>query len=199
MLSGMTDVRLATQADVPRVSEALGRAFWDDPVMRFLIPSSDTGLRSLMKLETKSALKHTTAYMTGDGSAAALWKPPGKWRTSMGELLSMAPLTIAALRARLLLGLSVLSAVEKKHPADPPHWYLAVLGTEPDAQGKGYGSAVLQPVLQQCDSKGEPAYLESSKEKNIPFYERHGFRVTEEIALPKGGPPVWGMWRDPQV
>jgi GNAT superfamily N-acetyltransferase len=195
----VTDVRKATAADVPRVSEALGRAFWDDPVMRFLIPRSDANLQTLMKLETKSALKHDHAYMSADGTAAALWKPPGRWRTSMGELLSMAPLTIGALRGRLLLGLSVLTAVEKKHPNDPPHWYLAVLGTEPDAQGKGLGSAVLQPVLSECDAKGEPAYLESSKERNIPFYERHGFKVTEEIGLPKGGPPVWGMWRDPQV
>jgi GNAT superfamily N-acetyltransferase len=195
----VTDVRKATATDVPRVSEALGRAFWDDPVMRFLIPKSDASLQTLMKLETKSALKHATAYMTADGSAAALWKPPGKWRTSMAELLSMAPLTIGALRGRILLGLSVLNAVEKKHPDDPPHWYLAVLGTEPDAQGKGHGSAVLEPVLRECDAKAEPAYLESSKERNIPFYERHGFAVTEEIHLPKGGPPVWGMWRDPQV
>lgn len=195
----MTDVRKATAADVPRVSEALGRAFWDDPVMRFLIPRSDANLQTLMKLETKSALKHGHAYMSGDGAAAALWKPPGKWRTPMSELLSMAPLTIGALRGRLLIGLSVLTAVEKKHPNDPPHWYLAVLGTEPDGQGKGLGSAVLQPVLTECDAKGEPAYLESSKERNIPFYERHGFKVTEEISLPKGGPPVWGMWRDPQV
>jgi GNAT superfamily N-acetyltransferase len=195
----VTDVRKATPADVPRVSEALGRAFWDDPVMRFLIPRSDANLQTLMKLEAKSALKHDHAYMSADGAAAALWKPPGRWRTSMGELLSMAPLTIGALRGRLLLGLSVLSTIEKKHPNDPPHWYLAVLGTEPDAQGKGLGSAVLQPVLSQCDANGEPAYLESSKERNIPFYERHGFKVTEEIGLPKGGPPVWGMWRDPQV
>ena len=195
----MTDVRKATTADLPRMAEALGRAFWDDPVMRFLIPTGDTPLRQLMKLESKSALKQDTAYTTADGGSVALWKPPGKWRTSMGELLSMAPLTISALRRRLLLGLSVLSAVEKKHPNDPPHWYLAVLGTEPASQGKGNGSAVLQPVLQRCDAEGEPAYLESSKEKNIPFYERHGFRVTEEIALPKGGPPIWGMWRDPQT
>src|SRR3954453_20966937 len=124
----VTDVRKVTASDLPRVSEALGRAFWDDPVMRFLIPTGDSQLKSLMKMEAKSALKQDTAYMTADGGSAAVWKPPGKWRTSMAELLSMAPLTIAALRRRILLGLTVLTAVEKRHPNDPPHWYLAVLG-----------------------------------------------------------------------
>ena len=30
------------------------------------------------------------------------------------------------------------------------------------------------------------------------FYERHGFRVTGELSIPRGGPTLWLMWRDPQ-
>jgi ribosomal protein S18 acetylase RimI-like enzyme len=196
----VTDVRQATAADIPRLGDALGKAFWDDPVMRFLIPPDrpDSRLEGLMRWEAKSSLEHQTAWMTEDGAAAALWKPPGKWKTTYGELIVQMPTVIGFLRGRTIVGLSVLGAVEKKHPANPPHWYLAVLGTEPDGQGKGKGSAVLQPVLERCDRDGEPAYLESSKESNIPFYERHGFTVTEEVKLGKKGPSVWGMWRDPR-
>jgi hypothetical protein len=32
----------------------------------------------------------------------------------------------------------------------------------------------------------------------VPFYERHGFRVTGEVSIPRGGPTLWLMWRDPQ-
>ena len=86
--------------------------------------------------------------------------------------------------------------MEKKHPREP-HWYLAVLGTDPQHQGKGHGSAVLEPVLDRCDLEGVPAYLESSKEANVPFYERHGFQVTDTHDFPKG-PRIWLMWRDPR-
>jgi hypothetical protein len=42
-----------------------------------------------------------------------------------------------------------------------------------------------------------PAYLETGTERNVSFYVRHGFRVTEELTLPKG-PPMWLMWREPR-
>ena len=69
------------------------------------------------------------------------------------------------------------------HPKDR-HWYLQMLGTQSERQGHGVGSAILTPVLERCDREGERVYLESTKERNIPFYTRHGFQVTEEITCP---------------
>jgi ribosomal protein S18 acetylase RimI-like enzyme len=198
----VTDVRKATRADLDAISASLAKAFWDDPVMLHILPQSDRGqakkLEGLMRIEAISGLRHESVWTTEDRQATAIWKPPNKWKVGGMELLRQAPSTIAILRSRLPTALSVLNIIEKKHPVEPPHWHLAVLGTEPDGQGKGKGSSVLQPVLEQCDRAGEGAYLESSKERNVPFYERHGFRVTERIDLPKGGPSLWLMWRDPQ-
>ena len=56
----------------------------------------------------------------------------------------------------------------------------------------------LKGVLGLCDRDGVPASLESSKERNVPFYRQHGFEVTKELRLPKGGRSLWLMWRDPQ-
>ncbi|MDP9345553.1 MAG: GNAT family N-acetyltransferase, partial [Actinomycetota bacterium] len=46
--------------------------------------------------------------------------------------------------------------------------------------------------------QGLPAYLEASSPRNRALYERHGFSVTEELKLPRNGPPLWLMWRDPR-
>jgi ribosomal protein S18 acetylase RimI-like enzyme len=86
--------------------------------------------------------------------------------------------------------------MEARHPHDPPHWYLFILGTEPAAQGRGLGSALLAQVLAGVDAEGGSAYLESSSEPNLALYGRHGFEVTSEVVIP-GGPRIWPMWPQP--
>jgi ribosomal protein S18 acetylase RimI-like enzyme len=86
--------------------------------------------------------------------------------------------------------------MKRHHPSDD-HWYLAMLGTEPAQQGRGVGSAVLEPVLERADLDGVGAYLESSNPVNLAFYERHSFRPTGTLD-PGGCPPLTTMWRDPQ-
>ncbi len=53
----------------------------------------------------------------------------------------------------------------------------------------------MRAVLHEVDAEGLPAYLESSKESNLSFYNQHGFEVTGEIHTPRGGPTLWLMWR----
>jgi ribosomal protein S18 acetylase RimI-like enzyme len=76
--------------------------------------------------------------------------------------------------------------------AAPDQWRSS---PDPAAQGRGLGTAVLAPVLEECDRDGVGAYLESSKESNVAYYARFGFRITEELRLPRG-PRLWLMWRD---
>jgi len=83
-----------------------------------------------------------------------------------------------------------------EHHLHQPHYYLAALGTDPVFQGQGIGSALMQPVLDRCDKERLPAYLESSKQANIPFYNKHGFEVIEELQIPDG-PRLWPMIRQP--
>jgi GNAT superfamily N-acetyltransferase len=194
-------VRKAELTDSGPLATALARAFYDDPVMTWLIPNDARRVKrltTLFDLELRYVhLPHEETYTTAELSAGALWGPPDKWRTPPVSVLRTLPRLGLALGVRLPASLRFISTIEKVHPRQP-HWYLAVLGTEPASQGKGVGSALLAPILQRCDRDGTPAYLESSKESNISFYRRHGFEVTSTIDLPRGGPRVWPMWREPR-
>lgn len=195
------EVRPATTDDLPALSRTLARAFADDPVMTFLLPPQGRRrierLGQFMALGSKGAVAGGTAYTTAERSGGAIWQPPGHREPPRRAMLTQLPALVSALGRRTPVGAAVFSALQETHPKEP-HWYLQILGTEPAEQGRGIGAALMAPVLERCDEEGVPAYLESSKERNVPYYERHGFTVTGELDLPKGGPRLWLMWRDPQ-
>src|SRR5581483_7264621 len=87
-----------------------------------------------------------------------------------------------------------LDQLRTRHPAEP-HFYLSLLATHPADQGKGLGVAMVAPVLERCDATGTVAFLESSNIRNVPFYERLGFRVVDEVTMPDG-PVIRPMRRE---
>ena len=130
------------------------------------------------------------------GRAAAVWlPPPGTGQESRWRRLWLLPPLVRFLGLRTPSVLSGLNRMEERHPHDPPYWYLFILGTEQPAQGQGLGSALLSHMLARIDADGMPAYLESSNERNIALYGRHGFEVTAELVIPSG-PRIWLMWRE---
>lgn len=197
-------VRTAGDADAAEIAAVLGRAFDDDPVWRWLLPDDASRVRRMTALFgvmlRQVHLRHGATEATGRNGgteAAALWDPPGHWHIPLRRQAAQGVPLVRILGTRTPATLRALGAIEKHHPKEP-HWYLAVLGTDPPAQGNGLGAALLRSRLDRCDAEGLPSYLESSKEQNVPYYERFGFRVTRELTLPgKGCPPVWLMWREP--
>ncbi|HUO47830.1 MAG TPA: GNAT family N-acetyltransferase [Acidimicrobiales bacterium] len=195
------EVRLASTSERTAIAESLAAAFFDDPVMSWILADPGQRPRRLAGmfgvLLKGHYLPQETVWTTPGIDGAALWGPPGHAIVPTSAVLRNALSLLRALGVHSARALRALTHVEHLHPKEP-HWYLGVLGTRPERQGTGIGSALLAPVLRRCDVEGLPAYLESSKESNLAFYGRHGFEVTGEIPLPGGGPTVWPMWRDPR-
>jgi GNAT superfamily N-acetyltransferase len=194
------EVRQATDDDIRPLAAALARAFHDDPAMIWLFGErANPRLRHLVRWFRSEARRHVRqgeVLVASSHEGASCWDPPGHWSVSWAQLLRAAPLITTTIGPRIPRALKGLELIERAHPRDA-HWYLAVLGTDPPHQGKGVGAALVEPVLARCDAEGLGAYLESSKEQNVPYYQRFGFAVTGQIDLPDG-PPLWPMWRDPQ-
>jgi GNAT superfamily N-acetyltransferase len=194
-------VRKATSDDVPVMAEMLSRAFQDDPVKVDLLPDPARRAAQGPRLfETFAGfhLPHGEVYVTDALEGAALWDPPGHWRVPARRIATSLPRAVAIFGRRLVRNLGVLRDIERAHPREP-HYYLAVLGTDPQHQGRGIATALMAPVLEQADREGAGAYLESSKQSNLAFYARFGFVVTGEYVFRGGGATVWFMWRDPRA
>ncbi|MGD0254402.1 MAG: N-acetyltransferase [Acidimicrobiales bacterium] len=195
------EIRRAGVADVAKLVEVLARAFDDDPMPSFLFRGEKRrrrGLRRFFFVQLRHMyLSDGEVWTTTDTAGAALWAPPNKPRSGLRDLVHFVPLLadLAGLGRRAGDAMHLLQLVDLARPREA-HWYLATLGTDPDRQGQGVGSALLRKVLERADLEGLPAYLESSKERNLAFYGRHGFEVTGEIHTPGGGPTLWLMWRE---
>lgn len=200
---GVPATRRATAADADALVEVLGRAFDDDPVTCFLFPSDGRrgrALRRFFRIQLRHIyLSHGEVWTTADLRGAALWGTPETGRPGPRELWHLAPMLpdLLALGRSFPDAARLLATVDRWRPRQA-HWYLATLGTDPPRQGTGVGSALLARVLVRLDEAGLPAYLESSKERNVPFYARHGFEVVRELQVPRGGPRLWTMWRTPR-
>jgi ribosomal protein S18 acetylase RimI-like enzyme len=197
----VSGARHAKDQEIKPVADALALAFDDDPVMEWLFGRHRerrlARLRRFFSHEAKRHRKHGQVLTTEAIEGGAFWDSPGHWRESWGEVIRSFPALGSAVGPRLPRALRGLSMIERAHPHEP-HWYLAVLGTDPAAQGRGVGGSLMQPVLDRCDEQGLGAYLESSKETNLAYYARFGFEVTGELTLPNG-PPIWPMWRQPRA
>jgi GNAT superfamily N-acetyltransferase len=192
------DVRRAERSELRTLASTLAQAFDDDPLTTWLFPDDAARRRKLpafFRALLRASLPLGAVYTAGDGCSVAMWNPPGTFPMGWYADAKLGWTTARLAGARILTCARGLLYFEHHHPKEP-HWYLQMLGTHPQWQGKGAGSAVLVPILERCDRTGERVYLESSKERNIPFYERHGFEVSDELYVPHG-PVVWAMWREP--
>jgi GNAT superfamily N-acetyltransferase len=203
MAEAGSEVRAVTPAEVSGLGAVLSRAFLDDPGFAWAVPDRAArerhGPRYFELLMRHVYLPKGETYTTTGGPAVALWAPPDRWKVPVPTQARFMPLMLRACRARLPRTLQMLSMMETEHARHPePHYYLAYVGTDPSAQGRGLGSALLTHVLAQCDAEGVGAYLEASSPANRALYHRHGFEALDERHWPGGGPPWWPMWRKPR-
>ena len=181
------------------IGKIIADGFADDPVNLWTFNGTGAMRPMFTTMAKHLYLPHGFGHKTSNAKAGTLWLPP-----SVSKGFGLAPsIKMAAIMARhggpkaIQNTLKLDSFLKRKQPKEP-HYYLFAISVHPEMQGQGLGSKLMRPALDQVDTAGLPAYLESSKESNIGFYQNHGFRVIEKVVPAQGCPPLWLMWRDAQ-
>jgi len=192
-------VRDASPDDLELVARICAEGFADDPLMQWILPDPATRVDGLLVAFTGLVRSYfapnSVVHVVAD-SCVTLWREPAYEApppTDDEDGSAFPPDVQERLR--------ILSEVmEMGHPHDRPHWYLNVIATLPDRQGRGLGAQALRPILERCDADGVPAYLESSNPRNMTLYRRHGF---DDLGFPTldlpDGPSLYPMWREPKT
>lgn len=192
-------------SDVNAAGDLLARAFFDDPVVAWMLPDETKRTRALpwvMRLATRYGFRYGTVDITsGNLDGVGLWLPPESPRIDTLRIIRtgilLAPLKFGLAAFGRYMKWSNFSEHLHKRDMPPRHWYLPLIGVDPPQQGHGTGGKLMQPALARADSDRLPCYLENTKERNLPFYGSHGFEVVHEIDVPDGGPTIWTMKREP--
>jgi len=189
-------VRSADASERAAIVDVITLAFATDPLLRWTLPSATAYLaacRDFIDAFGCNGLPHGTAFVIDDLSGAALWLQPGVEpdRARLGEVMGplISPLAVADFVA-------VAEQMGTYHPHEP-HWYLPLIGVDPARHGRGLGAALMRHAVERFDREGALAYLESSNQRNVSLYERHGFQALATIQV-GASPVVTPMLRRPR-
>ena len=191
------DIKVATDKDKAAINDLIVLAFSADPAARWLFPDPSKYLtdgRDFLSAFATKAFEHDAAYRIDGYRGAACWLPPGI-APDEDEIVSVVQRSVSPQTQEEVSG--ILEQMDAYHPSDLLCWYLPVMGVDPICQGNGLGSLLMQHVLTRLDDEEMTAYLESSNPSNIPFYERHGFKVMGEIQV-GSSPKFRPMLRSPR-
>jgi ribosomal protein S18 acetylase RimI-like enzyme len=189
-------------AQTGQAAELLARAFHNDPLYMLVIPEADKRAEVLSWLFDRvvhySLLYgevHTTRMLEG----VACWLPPGQTELTIGRVvrsgLYATPLKMGLAAYRRFDTYMGYAGKLHKRYAPESHWYLWAVGVNPPSQGRGIGGRLMEAVLVRASADGTACYLETGVERNIRFYEKHGFEVVGEGRVPGQGVQVWAMLR----
>jgi ribosomal protein S18 acetylase RimI-like enzyme len=181
----------ATRAQEAQVIGVITMAFSTDPVARFAIPDPAQYLATMpqsIRAFGGRALDNGSAWCIEGFWGAALWLPPG----ATPDPLTME--TVPESRRQMLR--EAFEQMGASHPVEP-HWYLPLIGIDPSRQNRGLGSLLMEHANAVFDRSGALAYLESSNQRNVPFYQRHGYELLRTIQV-GDCPPISPMLRRPR-
>jgi ribosomal protein S18 acetylase RimI-like enzyme len=184
----------------------LARAFQLDPPMVYTVPDAAERARLLPSF-MKTFVTYTSMFgepltTAEKPESVALWLPLDDLSDTPERDhqagIDQIPVIFGAEAFRRMMHIAKISERFHLQTAPGKHLYLQFLGVEPARQGQGLGSALIRAMLQRADAERVPCYLDTFQPRNVPLYQKHGFKITIEEVEPNSGVRGWGFIREPR-
>jgi hypothetical protein len=201
-----TDLIRVEKKDLSKAAETISYAFMEDPLSIFFFPDESTRYQNLLiyfHVRINYGIRFGEVYATSNNFEGVVsWIPDKKshitfWR---GMITGGMKLYTKFGRSKVTRMFEVgdYTTHFRESVAKLPYIQLSPIGVHPEEQGKGFGSKLIEPMMNKLDMKNYNCYLETQEESNIGFYQRFNFKVVKEGKIPGTDLQHWVMMREPK-
>jgi ribosomal protein S18 acetylase RimI-like enzyme len=180
------DMKRADLNQKSLVTDILSKAFDDNKSVNYVVNQNGNRqkrIRGLMEYSYNVCAAFGDVWISEDAEACALVLHPDKKCSTLNSVLWDAKLALSVIGlSRVAQVLSRESKIKSFHPKEP-FSYLWFIGVRPEFQGSGKGSQLLGEIIEWSKQKNRPIYLETSVERNLLWYQKHGFEIFNTLDL----------------
>lgn len=192
-------IHTATPSDLEPAVSRLAVAFAEDPITGFLLQTGPgyrervTQFFSLLmgaRLALGMPVLVARDAMGIRGAAMGYDTARPQWPKRFADDWDRFESAIPGLSERM----AIYDEIADQGKPAVPHYYLGVLGLDPDLQGRGIGMQLLKAFCERsaADPLSAGVYLETANPSNVGFYERAGFEETGRGRL--GDATLWCLF-----
>ncbi len=179
-------MKRADEGERSLVVDILAKSFDDNKSVNYVVKEDGNRqerIRGLMDYSFNICNAFGEVWIADDNQACALVLYPDKKRSTLSAIMWDAKLALSVIGlARVGQVLSRESMIKSFHPKDQ-FSYLWFIGVSPEQQNKGKGSQLLEEIIHKSEVQKRPIYLETSVDRNLPWYKKHGFEIFQSLEL----------------
>ena len=174
----------ASYSDRKTVVSILTASFADNKSVNYIIKQDAKKKHRIGKLMEYSfdyCFWFGEILLSDDKKACALIIFPDKKKTTLKSVVADIKLiTSCTGLSNAKRAMQREATIKKIHPHHP-FIYLWFIGVSPSEQNNGAGTVLLRQIWEKSKTEGRPVILETSTERNLPWYLKHGFTIYKEL------------------
>ena len=174
----------AVYSDKNNVVEILANCFDDNKSVNYIIPQDKfrkQRIKRLMQYCFDTCFASGAVFLSDDKKGCALMILPDKKRLTLRSAWLDTKLIFSAIGLSGIKKTLARERMIKKLQPKEPLYYLWYIGVHPDHQNAGIGTRLLKEIMEQSKTSKRTICLETSTVKNIPWYEKHGFEIYNQL------------------
>lgn len=178
-------MRRATLADVDLIKKILLVSFKNDPHVTWLLEESKSKfkLKVLIDYVVHQTFRRGEMYLSDDNNAVALWDFERSERMSFHYIWRNLAFLIQIGIKSVVRIVKSEAQVHSNFCKYPRYCHLYMIGVLPEAQGKGLGSTLMNPLIQRMKEKSIPVFLETANLRNVDIYKKKGFKIFDTLTI----------------